>query len=715
MRRRAFLINSSVLILLIPLMLLMATYEEVSYQVVQAQGERIQIDRTSQVLEYLEADFKKALEISARRAIISTTEYVATKDFIQGQRANDTIAQLIVWGQSSLGIESDQNLKIWLSNITEILAKQGFVVSPSVSEILSEMTITVAPLDSFRVAVIARLPEITIMDSSGSVIYSGTIPSNRNATAIISIEGVEDTFISRETYDLYHRLIKACMFPYPELTGSPIIRLNGTGSSPQEIITGIYGETIQFNETRIWTYSDTGIQVTITELDQDPTEIIKNGDTGVLVFDDIGETTGPKAWSVTTQDEWENNTDSGTHYNIFSEGLTIGKHWRVLWNDPNLYHVSGDKYRRIITLPAIPKAIEYRWDTELKVDRKWWNPKARIKLKLSSEVEVTTKKTTWDHHTIQFTETPSKRDIFLRGDTLFGLDTATGYTQNNVITGYVYYTNGGWISKVWNPRLTRPAQIQSLNVTTSIGNFEIIYLEVGVDTNGDEVMDYWTSPLYLHNGFNSLTLYDINLPEGYTWQIKFKLKTTDPNDLSHAPSVVNYTLKVKPSETPSGPNARAYDIQSFVSCLENGYYFGLYNAPSFFERLEGNFDPAVHREYEELANRTQDLLGVSTDGQHYPIGLVSFILPSQDKIKLILATAGLDPKNPNPDGQSCLDYYFLKYYLENDPLAKREGYKMYGVSAGTVVIDNNFYIDRKTALAIFGNDLTATNDLLTTG
>ncbi len=690
MRRRAFLINSSVILLLIPLMLLLATYEDVSYQIIHAQSERMQIESTFDVVSSLELNFQKALEISTKRALITTTEYVASKGFISGEMANQTIADLIIWGQSPVGISSDQSLGMWLQNITSILRRQGYNISPSVNDILNNITIRVAPLDSFHIAVIARIPRIKITSASGGVIYEGAIPENRNVTVIVSLEGIEDTFIARETYDLYHRLIKACSYPYPELVERPIKVLSGTGESEVPVVTGVYGEDINYNATHIW--KDSSTNTTINGVSVSPLDVIKDGDVGVLVFENIG-TTGPKTWSVSTQEEWQENTQSGTNYEISTGELTLKKYWKVLWSFGSA-SVSYGETKTIANVPSLPTSIEYKWTTSLKIEKSGlWLESPTLKISLTKIGVSMECKGSCPDISKRFTENPSSSPVLLELSGGLGIGSATGYTQNNIIEGYVYHQNGDWTSVVWDPKLSKPAQIQSFNVTTSIGTLEEVYVQVGVDINNDGIIDQWTPWLLLNDGINVMT--SLNLPLGYRWQVKFQLKTLDNNDLRHAPRVQKYSLLVKPLEEESGSNSRAYDIQPFIECLENGYYFGIYNAPSFFERLEGNFNPDRHRKYEALANRTQDLLGISYNGKHYPIGLVSFILPSDSRIQLVLNTAGATLTN-----QTSFDYYFLKYYIDGS--TEKEGYKMYGVSAGNVITDENFYLDYETAVALFG-------------
>ena len=509
----------------------------------------------------------------------------------------------------------------------------------------------------------------------------------------------------------YQRSLRACPYAYPELGFRPFTVMNGTGESDVPVVPGVYGEDIDYNATHIWKDSSYITNTTINGVTVSPLDVINDGDVGVLVFENVG-TTGPKVWSVSTQEEWQENTQSGTNYEISTGELTLKKYWKVLWSDPTEYVIDGDTYTKVTTVGHVPKAIMYRWKTELMVEDKLWSPSAGVKLDLPTPIEFTTTSTSWVQEVSNtFTVNPSNTWIELRGDTTcllpspFGClwwDSATGYTRNNIIEGYVYYTSGEWMSIVWNPRLSRPAQIKTFNVTTSVGTFEQVYVEVGVDTNGDGSIDHWTPQISLLSGFNSLSQYDLNLPEGYAWQVKFKLETTDSNDLSHAPTVLNYSMEVKSPEIGLRPNARAYDIQPFIDCLLDQRYIATEKGWSFFERLEGS--NTNHRKYEALANSTQDKLGISYEGKHYPIGLVSFMVPGPDpydkKLLNLLNTLGISVE----EGQSSTDYYFLNYYFSDG--TKVQGYRVWGVSKGKIGSSNleaiPFFLDPATAREILG-------------
>lgn len=711
MKRKAFLINSSVILLLIPLMLLLATYEDVSYQIIHAQSERMQIERTSNVVSSLELNFQKALEISTKRALITTTEYVATKGFISGEMANQTIADLIIWGQSPVGISSDQSLRMWFQNITSILRRQGYSISPSVNDILNNIAIRVAPLDSFHIAVIARIPRIKIMDTSGRVVYEGAIPENRNVTVIVSLEGIEDAFIARETDDFYHRLIRACSYPYPELVGRPIKVLNGTGESEVPVVTGVYGEDINYNATHIWKDSSYITNTTINGVKVSPLDVIKDGDIGVLVFD---LPQGQTSWCSQLPYRLNITINSPQPLTEYQLKINLTSIFSSLSNPPQM-----EIYYQNCTGP-LNYWIE-EWSSNSKI---LW-----IRVNLTAGRNVVS--LYYDPSVVGNIGNPN--DVFdlyedfedgnLNGWSFSG-DGRWSITTNSYEGGYAVTNENidpneeACIYK--NLNLPGESQISFWwRLESDGGNiFTKDQLEFRLDGIQEKVIegkDYanWRRETVIipsgqhriewcyHEAGYWLFGWHNDNGNGYLdYIIVRRYSSTNPT-YSFGTVEQKPLLQAVP--------ARAYDIQPFIECLENGYYFGIYNAPSFFERLEGNFNPDRHRKYEELANRTQDLLGISHNGKHYPIGLVSFVLPTKDtRLSMLINGEGI-----KLDNQTSFDYYFLKYYIEKDSSAEKEGYKMYGVSAGNVTTDKNFYMDRKTALAIFGKDLVAVNDLLT--
>ncbi len=316
MKRRAFLINSTVILLLIPLMLLLATYEDVSYQIIHAQSERMQFESTFDMVSYLELDFQRALEISGKRAIVAVVDYVAVSgNFIDSTyKVNNTIRDLII-NSTSPSIQNyprlstlmaGQDIKSWISNISLVLKRQGFLIQPNSSTIADHVEIIVAPLDSFRIVIKARILNVTIRSEDGNVVYSGTIPRSGWTYSIIDIRNLEDPMFSAYTGGKYQRSIKACQFAFPQLFNKPLKILDGNGSSTQSPVIGELSTTIASNKIYFGdSYPGTGAEAYVlanettnatapvifnTTLEgrrTSPSDVFNDGDMGVLVFGSV--------------------------------------------------------------------------------------------------------------------------------------------------------------------------------------------------------------------------------------------------------------------------------------------------------------------------------------------------------------------------------------------------------------------------------------------
>lgn len=303
MKRRGFLINSAALILIIPLLLLVATYEDVSSLIVQSQSERTQVERTYDVVSFLNLEFQKAMELSGKRAVVSAVDYVAvTGRFIPLlYKANNTIADLIREGRSPsiIGYDTErvmakQTLKVWLSNVTKILREQGYIITPSIDKLTQETEIHVAPLDAFRVVVKAKIPHVKITDTSGVVVYEGPIPSSGDYVySIVNIENLEDPFYSAITGGRYQRSLRACEYAFPKLT-PPFTVANGTGSGSGVVI-GRFGTDLEYNSTHIIDNS-TGYYITNLTINgvgvRTDAVVLNDGDIGVMVFGNGGSSGG---------------------------------------------------------------------------------------------------------------------------------------------------------------------------------------------------------------------------------------------------------------------------------------------------------------------------------------------------------------------------------------------------------------------------------------
>ncbi|WP_457752210.1 DUF2341 domain-containing protein [Thermococcus sp.] len=290
MKRRGFLINTTVILLLIPLLLLLATYENASSYIISSQGERVQAERTFDVVSYVSQDFQRAMAIIGKKAIISAVDYVATTGkFIDPTvGANNTIKHLmtgesdVLWSNPDVQrLMKNQNLPAWISNVSKLLRAQGYLLEPSPGEIVNRTEITVAPLDSFHIVIKARIMNVTIKDISGKVVYTGPIPRSGYAYSIISIQQLEDPYYAVMSGGRYHRSVRACSYAFPAFT-PPFTVANGSGTG--NTVAGVFGKDFQYNSTAIWdSQGDSITNLTINGLPVTTDKVVlKDGDMGLM-------------------------------------------------------------------------------------------------------------------------------------------------------------------------------------------------------------------------------------------------------------------------------------------------------------------------------------------------------------------------------------------------------------------------------------------------
>lgn len=812
MKRRGFILNSFVLILLIPLLLLLATYEDVSSQILQAQSERVQLERSFRGIAYFDVDFERALEISGKRAIIAAVDYVSVMGrFVTSKPANETIRDLILYGNSSalsgypnLGkIMQNQSIKRWLTLTRQELREQGFELSPDDDTIINSMELVVAPLDSFRVVIKARIPNITITDFSGKIIYTGSIPKTTDYIyAIIDLQNLEDPLFSAMTGGRYYRSIKACSYPYPELIEKPLKVLEGNGSSDESYVIGLLSREV--NPDRIYfgdfypgdgayayvilngslteTTNPIIVNTTVNEISISPTKMFEEGDRGVLVFGNVSG--GVSGWCALNYGYRVNvtitNSGSTTLTNfqvpieldlssktslpqtpnivIYDENCTPVNFWVEEWG----FSSQGvNKYINAliwvdVTIPAnSEKVLSIYFDENANENRgnaskvfefydnfeAWegWQEYGNGVVSQSNEVA----------YDGSYSLKKDQRNDPNGGYKLIGKTIGRAI----LIEGYVYRPspwNGGPSDRVgledgnfdgYSITINHNGDFIRLDKRTSgdptsisdrgswnppengwyffrmiIGEQEIVMevydasdadrYNVGTGTASVSVIDTTYSQfdrVVVHGGY-----------EYYVDSLRIR-KYADP-----MPTVTaSTTIESKPQQ--SGPslqvvNARAYDITPFLQCISEQEgdirYFGIYNAPSFFERLEGNM--SNHEAYFNLSKQIQDELGTKYGNQYYPIGLVSFMIPSQEydgKLFDLFNTLNIGIE----EGQSSVDYYFLEYYFGNG--TKVSGYRVWGISYGILPPNDlsnvPFFLDNETAIAIFGG--RGAQDLLVSG
>ncbi|WP_232054816.1 DUF2341 domain-containing protein [Thermococcus sp. 2319x1] len=820
MRRRGFVLNSAVLVLLIPMLLLLATYEDVSSQIFRAQSERVLVERSFRGVAYFDSDFQRALEISGKRALIAAIDYVTvTGEFIKQKMANETLKDLILFGTSEelSGYENlekimqNQTIERWLILTREYLLEQGFLIEQSNEEILNNMRITVGVLDSFTIFVKAKIPNITVRDFNGKIVYSGSIPKSGNPTYVfIDIRNLEDPLFPPMTGGRYSRSIRACVYPYPELTGRPVKVLEGKGSSDKSYVLGEFSRSI--GEDYIYFgdfYPGDGalayvllngslessapiiVNTSVGGIPISPINVLDEGDAGVLVFRNLSAGSERKGWCALSYNYRVNVT-------ITNPSQTTLTNFQV----PITLKLSSNK----ISLPQTPNIVVYDGDCNpinfwveswrFSSRGKWDYVNALIWVNVS--IPAKGEKTIaiyFDDNAIENWGDASR--VFDFYDDFSGDALDTSKWINTAVAGDDGENTGTGSWFVEDGLLKSDMSNRAYGVVSTKEFSYPIVIEAKMRNNPENLDNDVIGVLFAFQDWDSFYGAIINygdtswgastslVADSLDWQERFndsQSRTTPMNDKWHIITVEFYspgraryyldnviisdksdnrdayssgrvglvsgymrggahfdwirvrkynnpmptvsvsgTIESKPEgSTVVQPSvAKAYDLQPFLECLLEQRYFGVYNGWSIFERLEGSYDN--HEKYEELANKTQDELGISYEDKHYPIGLVSFMIPhdSFDSKLYTLFALGLTAR-PLKEGQSSADYYFLQYYFGNGN--ETNGYRMWGVSYGTLDVPYfifnppvdlsfiPFFLDNQTAISILGNE--AACDLL---
>ena len=780
MKRRGFILNSAVIALLIPLLLLLATYEDVSSQIINAQSERGHLERTQYLLNTLDIEFQKALELSGKRAVVAAVDYVAvTGNFINpAYGANNTIRDLILNGTSPSitgynlsRVMGGQTLRSWLSNFSKMLNEEGYILKPSVDSILKSVEIRVAPLDAFTIVIKARIPKVNITDNLGKIVYSGPIPSNGGYVySTVDIRNLEDPLFSAMTGGRYQRSIRSCPLAYPELGLDPVLYANGSGASTVGHVVGNFEKFPQlssdlgYNLTHVW--DQNGDYLTNFTIDGVPVTtnsfIQANGDIGVMVFSNVSPSGSTLNWCYPSLKNRVNFTISGGSLTSY-EGYQIP----IVITNPDIlsrtYYTGNNASIRIVergTCNQVPFWIEY-----------WSSTKAIVWIKATASKEYTlyfgndttyatrgngTSVFEWFHGTeeiirdggdksfnlssldlrgsiaIDFRAKPSKRNLNQAWES--GIVVETTDTSGN--PQWVYFIDDtkslSYSLAVWDVYyvwwwpwpLQGPTTNDGARGDTDFHTYEAVikpningayvnFLDYGVDYSGfptpvrqnlDGYLRHYRPPLkYLY----LVNLYNRNRNNAiFKWIFIRKYIQTLPTVTFGKIEKYSPPTNTNPQRSTAG---RVYDLQLLINCLMDQRYIATRNGWSFFERLEGS--NRNHLAYERLANKTQDEMGYTYDGRHYPIGLVSFMIPDPNydpKLYDLFETLGLSIEG----NESSVDYYFLEYYFKGG--RKVTGYRVWGISEGVLSTADlgkiPFFLDPATAREIFGK--VGTCDLL---
>ncbi len=239
MKRRGFIINSTVLVLLIPLLLLLATYSNVTSYVLQAQSQAARLKTTQDVVSYLQFDLQNVMRLSLKRALVLSIAFVTTVEPLDNaQLALESLVKYGSYSQiNSAGADwisrerqfmGNATLLDWLNNMRDYLTTMGYRMVTPPSQILNDIRLTIAPLDSFHIVANITIPQIVIEDSSGKIVYNSSIPPTGSLYVVVPVTNLEDPLISYLTKGRLSRVIVPCTFAYPNIT-PPYYLVNGYG------------------------------------------------------------------------------------------------------------------------------------------------------------------------------------------------------------------------------------------------------------------------------------------------------------------------------------------------------------------------------------------------------------------------------------------------------------------------------------------------------
>ncbi|NJE54618.1 DUF2341 domain-containing protein [Thermococcus sp. 21S9] len=239
MKRRGFIINSTVLVLLIPLLLLLATYSNVTSYVLQAQSQATRLKTTQDVVSYLQLDLQNVMRLSIKRALVLSIAFVtsvqpldnaqlALEDLVKYGAYPQITSAGADWASRERQFMGNATLLDWLNNMRDYLATMGYRMVTPPSQVLDSINLTIAPLDSFHIVANVTIPHIVIEDSSGKIVYNSSIPPTGSLYVVVPITNLEDPLVSYLTRGRLSRVINPCQFAYPNIT-PPYYLLTGYG------------------------------------------------------------------------------------------------------------------------------------------------------------------------------------------------------------------------------------------------------------------------------------------------------------------------------------------------------------------------------------------------------------------------------------------------------------------------------------------------------
>ncbi len=208
---RAFVFTGMSFLMIIPAMIIAASFIKMQETGNEGVYVRIGGDKTFSVFENVDADLGRIIELNGRRAAIGVVAYITnygeclnstTYDSSFGKGAEGAIKQLLIEGYINSTydfapeIMVGQTLGAWTDAFNNRTIPIGYNVSISISE--DDIYIVPAPLTNWYY--IYMTINATINSSDGRFIYNGTIPRVGNITALVDGDGLV-TYPNNDIFD----------------------------------------------------------------------------------------------------------------------------------------------------------------------------------------------------------------------------------------------------------------------------------------------------------------------------------------------------------------------------------------------------------------------------------------------------------------------------------------------------------------------------------
>jgi len=209
MKSKAFVFSTTGFLLVIPAIILAASFMSMLETGSTGVFIHVRADKTFSLFETAETDLDRAIDISARRAVLAAADYVLTyggclnsetyNHAPYGTGAIGAIKELMItgnltsvkYGVFSSSLTPGATLEDWISAFPERAEALGFNVSLTISS--SDLYIT--PVDDTWFYATLKV-NASIENVGGNVTYNGTLPRTGNTTRLISGHGVNATIFN---------------------------------------------------------------------------------------------------------------------------------------------------------------------------------------------------------------------------------------------------------------------------------------------------------------------------------------------------------------------------------------------------------------------------------------------------------------------------------------------------------------------------------------